>query len=1156
MFVSTRASDYVMERLQHNSCVTLTAPSGVGKSFISRHTALILQKEGYNITPVELPTDIRTYYEPGRQAVFILDDICGNFTANQQQIENWEQLLPVIYTIIADKCCKIIITCRLKVYKDDKFDILFPFKSCECNLISDKLCLTSVEKNIIAKTYIGTSVDDMDDLSQNSEFFPLLCSLCHGGKNGDVIEFFKNPFNVFQSKLDNLSRHGDGGNYEICSLALCVLSNNHLKEKWFQGKVTDKQQHIIKDTCDAFEINRSTSKTKLKKAIDTLDGTFICKQNGIYRTVHDKLFDFLAHYFGQKMIECLIDHGDYDLVHERFIWQKSQADKNSNIDFVIEIPDDYLESYFKRFIKEWSAGKVRYIFINTNMTVSLFRKQFLRHLKQLGKSQQVTLVNTKDTVLPTEHHESGTTSLIMTCYNGYTDMVQWMLHNDVDVDQCRGDGVNGLYMASQEGHIDIVRLLLDKNPNIDLCSNNIFGFSPLFIASQKGHTDIVKLLLEKNPNVDLCNKLGCSPLFMASLNGHTDIVKLLLEMNPNVDLCENIYGLSPLYMATKSGYTDIVRLLLEKNPNVDLCDNNGFSPLQWAILKGYTNIVKLLLEKSPNVDLCDRRGGYSTLHRACQQPKNTNIVKLLLEKSPNVDLYNNEGLTTLYMASEEGYTDIVKLLLEKNPNIDLCNNDGCSPLYIASQKGHTDIVKLLLEKSPNIDLYDNNGCSPLYIASQKGHTDIVKLLLEKNPNVDLCNNDSCSPLYIASQKGHTDIVKFLLEKSPNVDLCDKDGCSPLYMASQQRHTDIVKLLLEKTLNVDLCDNNGLSTLYMASWEGHTDIVKLLLEKNPNIDLCNNDGCSPLYVASQKGHADIVKLLLEKNPNIDLCNNDGCSPLYVASQKGHADIVKLLLEKSPNVDLCDKDGWSPLLMASLEEQTDIVKLLLEKNPNVDLCEKDYGLTPLIWSCIINNTSVVQLLMKHKPNINAQTDDGGNSLYFSALNGHIEITKLLLENYADCNICNYSKQYITDTLTNHEQKTLYKEKQLLFDSLVMNTSSHITEYVSKKSVDYAFDVVAGSSPLHIACFMGRTDVVCCLLDHNANINMKKEDGTTPLFYACEVGHEDIVRLLLDKGAVTEVCRLDGKSPLDIATDNGHTSIVVTVTEHMKKEETNSA
>ncbi|CAG2185093.1 unnamed protein product [Mytilus edulis] len=226
---------------------------------------------------------------------------------------------------------------------------------------------------------------------------------------------------------------------------------------------------------------------------------------------------------------------------------------------------------------------------------------------------------------------------------------------------------------------------------------------------------------------------------------------------------------------------------------------------------------------------------------------------------------------------------------------------------------------------------------------------------------------------------------------------------------------------------------------------------------------------------------------------------------------------------------------------------------KKDPNVDLCDKE-GFTPLISACISNHTSIVQLLMKHKPNINAQTYDGGNALYFSTWNGNVEIMQLLLENNADCNICGHSKQKITDALNNDPSQTLDEYKQGLFDSFLKNTLTNVTDYISKKSVDYVFDVDAGSSPLHIACFMGRIDVVCCLLDHNANINMTKEDGTTPLFFACEVGHEDIVCLLLDKGADTQICRLDGASPLTIATDNGHTSIVMMLKSHKERRKLN--
>ncbi|CAG2256102.1 ANK [Mytilus edulis] len=239
------------------------------------------------------------------------------------------------------------------------------------------------------------------------------------------------------------------------------------------------------------------------------------------------------------------------------------------------------------------------------------------------------------------------------------------------------------------------------------------------------------------------------------------------------------------------------------------------------------------------------------------------------------------------------------------------------------------------------------------------------------------------------------------------------------------------------------------------------------------------------------------------------------------QAEHIEVRKSLKDPiPPNI----KDQFQKQI-ADWEKKDKI--LLLEWNPD------PFDNTPLSTSYVNNNTrisnspSLVQPLLKHKPDINAQTYDGGSALYFSAWNGNIEITQILVENNADCNICAHSKQ-----------------------SPCKGTSNHITDYISKKSIEYAFDVEAGSSPLHISCFMGWIDVVNCLIDHHANINMTKEDGTTPLFNACELGHADIVRLLLHKGADLQIGRIDEKFPLDIATDNGHTSIVLILTEHMRK------
>ncbi|CAG2212558.1 unnamed protein product [Mytilus edulis] len=477
-------------------------------------------------------------------------------------------------------------------------------------------------------------------------------------------------------------------------------------------------------------------------------------------------------------------------------------------------------------------------------------------------------------------------------------------------------------------------------------------------------------------------------------------------------------------------------------------------------------------------------------------------------------------------ALQNGYTLVIQNLSKSDLNVSY----SCVYGAIFGKR------KFLLEGTFSTSFYYNwnyycdGGCCSFYLLLEKKKQKTRQKLLEKLKQLNKSKQIS--------------LVNTKDTVIPKTD-CGS-GNTPLIGTCYYDYTDMVQWLLSNDVDVDQCRDDGASGLFMASQEGHTDIIKLLLERNPEVNLCAKNGCSPLLQASQNGHTDIVRLLLERKPDVNLCGNDGMSPLLQASQNGHTDIVKLLLEKNPDVNLCDNDGYSPLILASNAGHTDIVRLLLERNP--DTCNNTQLSTPYVNNNtrMSNSPSLVQPLLKHQPDINAQTFDGGNALYFSTLNGNLEITQLLLENNANCNICIHSKKSMTDILNTHRSFTLNKAKQNLFDSLVKTTSSRVTEYVSNKPVDYALDVVAGCSPLHIACFMGRTDIVRCLIDYNANINMTKEDGTTPLFYACEVGYEDIVRLLLDNGADTQICRMDEKFPLDIATENGHTSIEMILNE----------
>ncbi|VDI31253.1 Hypothetical predicted protein, partial [Mytilus galloprovincialis] len=233
-FVSTEAEKHVMQKVLTQSSVTLVGNSGTGKSFLSKHIALIMKKHGYTVIPCSKPKDIGKWFKHGRKTLFVFDDVCGRYTLNQQIYTDWKQRLDHIISLLEDKCCKIISTCRLEVYKDELFSNLSIFKMCNIDLSSQEFKLSAAEKFALAEVYFKENTDEVKELSEKYDFFPLLCSLYHKQnlqKNVSVTSFFSNPFEVFKDQLVQMYGESDAGKMQYCSLVLCVMFNNTLTEE-------------------------------------------------------------------------------------------------------------------------------------------------------------------------------------------------------------------------------------------------------------------------------------------------------------------------------------------------------------------------------------------------------------------------------------------------------------------------------------------------------------------------------------------------------------------------------------------------------------------------------------------------------------------------------------------------------------------------------------------------------------------------------------------------------------------------------------------------------------------------------------------------------------------------------------------------------------
>jgi len=87
----------------------------------------------------------------------------------------------------------------------------------------------------------------------------------------------------------------------------------------------------------------------------------------------------------------------------------------------------------------------------------------------------------------------------------------------------------------------------------------------------------------------------------------------------------------------------------------------------------------------------------------------------------------------------------------------------------------------------------------------------------------------------------------------------------------------------------------------------------------------------------------------------------------------------------------------------------------------------------------------------------------------------------------------------------------------------------------------DVDGNSALMWVVSSDGSEDLMDCLVDQGANVNLQNFVGETALFTACARGLEDKVEFLLENGADVHIANLDGATPLHAAAGLGDASLI---------------
>ncbi|XP_063412766.1 uncharacterized protein LOC134695444 [Mytilus trossulus] len=656
-FLETRATRRIIESLPSHNCNVVTGSSGCGKSSNIHHAALHLRNSfGFEIIPVLTgPTDIMNYYNENKKQVFVVDDISGKETINTQTLQMWRDYSEKMEKIFKDvetdaggkhdgkvfkvSSPKLLISCRLHIYKETQFQRISFFTRNECNLLSPELCLLEDERMHMLQKYLPDDIIyNIGEVTENVDYFPLLCKLSKDKTSEEVKKLFTAPLTSIKKNINNIINENKE---HLCALTLCIIFSDRFNTDWLKkGSVLVNKKDTLEDIVKEFDIDLSKEKHRnsLKDGFSTLNGTYLKLKGTEYSMIHDKIYKMAAAICGQHLPESFIKYATPEFIKNHFIF-KSITEIQEKEDLIVLLKDQE-EDYFERLLSDLKEHVVTSTFNNAQLFSQTFRDKLISFLRKSDVKTVLKSFDTESCIIDINYDELE-----------YRDKKKHF-------------NTTPLIESATTGYFDIVEFLI-VNVKCDVNNADERGNSPLHKASERGHTAVAKLLLENNADVSQCDVDGASSLFWACYGGHKDTVELLLQNNADVNQYDN-EGVSPLHAACIQGHTYIVELLLQNKADVDQRDENGWFPLYYACEEGQKDTVKLLLQYNANVSQC-----------------------------------NEDNKSPLYVACKQGDTDIVELLLQFDADVN--GGHGSPPVYAAMIMGHRDIVDLLLSNDADFD---------------------------------------------------------------------------------------------------------------------------------------------------------------------------------------------------------------------------------------------------------------------------------------------------------------------------------------------------------------------------------------------------------------------------------------------------------------------
>lgn len=169
---------------------------------------------------------------------------------------------------------------------------------------------------------------------------------------------------------------------------------------------------------------------------------------------------------------------------------------------------------------------------------------------------------------------------------------------------------------------------------------------------------------------------------------------------------------------------------------------------------------------------------------------------------------------------------------------------------------------------------------------------------------------------------------------------------------------------------------------------------------------------PLNIAAVFGPAELVTVLLDAGADIERPDRNGLRPLHNAVLSGHKDIVALLLKRGAAVNSRDNQGRTPLLgfAASAGSNLGIAQILLAAGADPEIEETLDQLRAIDFAAINGEVELAKLLLSAGADVNHRQGGfwGETALMHAVFHDRLDMVKLLIAQGADVKLTNKQGQ----------------------------------------------------------------------------------------------------------------------------------------------------